>query len=408
MKIYKLDEIKEFTNILKKDKNGRVINLYNLGECQFNTDKTFYPDVSIYSYKNKKHFNPINEIVLSLEKQSIKKNTNLTVKKYKYGEVNPVFYFIYNTENYFHFIYDTLPYLITFKKLKDTTPDIKLLVNYPNQQTKHIYKFVLEFLSLVGINLEDLIFVNDETVYKNIFISSSYTHDENSNLPPREEVYGFFRFIVNSNLSHFKNGTPKKIYISRRSWIHNDYSNIGTNYTAKRKMCNEDELVNLLEKMGYVEIFTENLNTIEKLNLFFNAESVIGAIGGGLCNVLFSKEDTKLLTIVSPTFLDVNHRFKYSLDGVSNNYFYNTTHTEDSEFKSNMRVECEELSIVGEVSKIDGDMLSIIYSDNLVSGWNNQINFKKTTVNSKSCKKLDEGLNSPFLIDLEKIKSLIF
>ena len=281
-------------------------------------------------------------------------------------------------------------------------------MNYPNQQTKHIYKFVLEFLSLVGINLEDLIFVNDETVYKNIFISSSYTHDENSNLPPREEVYGFFRFIVNSNLSHFKNGTPKKIYISRRSWIHNDYSNIGTNYTAKRKMCNEDELVNLLEKMGYVEIFTENLNTIEKLNLFFNAESVIGAIGGGLCNVLFSKEDTKLLTIVSPTFLDVNHRFKYSLDGVSNNYFYNTTHTEDSEFKSNMRVECEELSIVGEVSKIDGDMLSIIYSDNLVSGWNNQINFKKTTVNSKSCKKLDEGLNSPFLIDLEKIKSLIF
>ena len=408
MKIYKLDEIKEFTNILKKDKNGRVINLYNLGECQFNTDKTFYPDVSIYSYKNKKHFNPINEIVLSLEKQSIKKNTNLTVKKYKYDELNPVFYFIYNTENYFHFIYDTLPYLITFKKLKDTTPDIKLLVNYPNQQTKHIYKFVLEFLSLVGINLEDLIFVNDETVYKNIFISSSYTHDENSNLPPREEVYGFFRFIVNSNLSHFKNGTPKKIYISRRSWIHNDYSNIGTNYTAKRKMCNEDELVNLLEKMGYVEIFTENLNTIEKLNLFFNAESVIGAIGGGLCNVLFSKKDTKLLTIVSPTFLDVNHRFKYSLDGVSNNYFYNTTHTEDSEFNSNMRVECEELSIVGEVSKIDGDMLSIIYSDNLVSGWNNQINFKKTTVNSKSCKKLDEGLNSPFLIDLEKIKSLIF
>jgi hypothetical protein len=195
MKIYKLDEIKEFTNILKKDKNDRVINLYNLSECQFNTDKTFYPDVSIYSYKNKKHFNPINEIVLSLEKQSIKKNTNLTVKKYKYNEVNPVFYFIYNTENYFHFIYDTLPYLITFKKLKDTTPDIKLLVNYPNQQTKHIYKFVLEFLSLVGINLEDLIFVNDETVYENIFISSSYTHDKNSNLPPREEVYGFFRYI---------------------------------------------------------------------------------------------------------------------------------------------------------------------------------------------------------------------
>jgi capsular polysaccharide biosynthesis protein len=115
-----------------------------------------------------------------------------------------------------------------------------------------------------------ILFVNEETIYENIFISSSYTHDINSNLPPRNEIYEFYRWIVNSNKNKFIDNTPKKIYISRRSWLHSDYSNIGTNYTLKRKMENEDDLVKVLELKGYEEVFTEKLNTLEKLNLFYN------------------------------------------------------------------------------------------------------------------------------------------
>ena len=307
-----------------------------------------------------------------------------------------------------HFIYDTLPYLISYSEIKKEISNIKLLINYPNDQTKHVYKFVLEFLSLVGIDKNELMFVNDETIYENIYISSSFTHGINSNLPPRKEIYEFFRHIIESNVKNFKNNTPKKIYISRRSWVHNDYSNIGTNYTLKRKMVNEDELVNILTNNGFVEVFTENLSTIEKLNLFYNADIIVGAIGGGLCNVLFSKNKTKLISIVSPTFLDVNNRFKYSLDGVDTTYFFDTNHIENTEFKTSMRVECESKSIIGEIIKVNRETLTIIYSDSLVAGWNNQSEFKKIEIPSNLCKRLDDGLNSPFFVDLNKIKDLIF
>lgn len=408
MKIKKLEDIDILKNIFCKDENGRVVNLHELKDCQFIKNKIFYPDVLIHSHYNNYSCNPINEIVMSLEKQTLKPTINLILNSSKYKEPNPVFYFIYNTDNYFHFIYDTLPYLISYTEIKKEISNIKLLINYPNDQTKHIYKFVLEFLSLVGIDENELMFVNDETIYNNIYISSSFTHDINSNLPPRKEIYKFFSHIIESNVKNFKNNTPKKIYISRRSWVHNDYSNIGTNYTLKRKMVNEDELVNILTNNGFVEVFTENLSTIEKLNLFYNADIIVGAIGGGLCNVLFSKNKTKLISIVSPTFLDVNYRFKYSLDGVDTTYFFDTNHIENTEFKTGMRVECESKSIIGEIIKVNRETLTIIYSDSLVAGWNNQSEFKKIEIPSNLCKRLDDGLNSPFFVDLNKIKDLIF
>ena len=43
------------------------------------------------------------------------KNTNITKV-----ETSPVFYFVYNCANYFHWIYDTVPYLYSFFELKNT------------------------------------------------------------------------------------------------------------------------------------------------------------------------------------------------------------------------------------------------------------------------------------------------
>ena len=69
-----------------------------------------------------------------------------------------------------------------------------------------------------------------------------------------------------------------------------------------------------LIKEGYEEVFTEKLSMIEKILYFSNCTHVKGAIGGGISNVLFSPETTKLKAIISPTFLDVNKRFKFCLD----------------------------------------------------------------------------------------------
>lgn len=391
---------------LDNDNYGREINTYILHDVIFGGENLYYPNILSYSKYDEKYYKIINEKTMSLGDCQVVRNYNFNLNSNTEYD-NPVFFFIYNTENYYHFIYDTLPYLITFLKLKKDNPDLKLLMNYPNPSVKNFYKFITEFLQIIGIDSNDITLVEDNLIYKKVYSSTSYTHDIDSNLPPRNEIFEFFNKIVESVKNRFTDDTPKKIYISRRSWIHNDNSNIGTNYTLRRKMVNENELVEILNRNGYVEIFTENLTTFEKLNLFYNATNIIGSIGGGICNVLFSKPETSLLAIVSPTFLDVNSRFRYSLNNVETKYFFNTNHTCNGEFKKHMRVKCETLNIIGEIQSIDDNILTIIYSDDTVSGWGSDNNFKEIKLDKSICKTIDNGLNSPFEVDLSKLISII-
>jgi hypothetical protein len=161
--------------------------------------------------------------------------------------------------------------------------------------------------------------------------------------------------------------------------------------------------VSFIINQGYEEVFTETLSTIEKIELFSNAEEIVGPIGGGICNVLFSKENTKLYVINSPYFLDINQRFKYSFMNVDYQIFMDSEHTENSEFKLFMRVKSND-GIIGEIIEIKNDNITIIYQDSTTSGWNDNVDYKKIIINSNLCKKLDNGLNSPWRFNLTKFK----
>ena len=389
-----------YKHIFPVDENNRKIDVYKFEECNITGLNLYYPNV-LLNVKDSLIL-PLLERTMSLKSGTIYEKQNMTydfVKK----DVNtvckiPVFFFIYNTDNYFHFLYDSLPYLISFLELKKEIPHLKLLMQYPNDQKISFYPFVLEFLDILGIHQDDIMVLNDTANYKEIYVSTSYTHDIDSNLPPRKEIYEFYQHIVDivkQKVAHIE--TPKKIYVSRRTCLHNDFSNIGTNYTTRRKLVNEDELVEQLQQEGYTEIFTEKLTTIEKILYFANATHVIGAIGGGISNVLFSPKSTKLEAIVSPTFLDVNTRFKYSLDCVDVSYNTNTEHVEKTEFKTYMRVKTKDGKI-GEIEKIYDNKLLIAYTDGSNTGWNAQNKYQQLEVNMEEVEKLDNGLNSSWVI----------
>jgi len=402
-----------YKNIFKKDSNGREINIYKYLNCYITGYNIYYPNILLYSENTNNLILPVIEKTMSLNIGTIyEKNDmrfdidiNYLIKNVINIIEEPVFYFVYNTDNYYHYLYDTLPYLISYQDLKNKIPNIKLLMQYPNEQKNSLYPFVIEFLELLDITLNDILMINNNNIYKEIYISTSYTHDFDSNLPPRKEIYDFYQNIVEIvKNKYFIDNTPKKIYVSRRSWLHNDYSNIGTNYTTRRRLVNEDEIVEMLVKDGYQEVFTEKLNTIEKIFYFANATNVIGAIGGGISNVLFSHENTKLQALVSPTFLDVNYRFRYSLDCVDVCYNKNSKHIEDTEFKTYMRVRSIKNinNIVGEIEKIDinNKKLLISYTDGSNTGWNAQNTYKQVELNFEDVIKLDEGLNSPWCIKI--------
>ena len=284
VKIKELNEIKNKSLFLEKDVNGREIYMYTLHNCNFTGENLFYPNVLLFC--DNEIYSPMKEKIMSLDNIKTKSNFDYISPNINKIEKNPVFFFVYNTDNYFHFIYDTLPYLISYTHLKKNITHLKLLMNYPNNQKSEMYDFVIQFLELLNIKQDDILIVNENTQYDNVYISTSYTHDFDSNLPPRKEIYDLYHSMVRK-IDTINIETPKKIYVSRRTWINNNDSNIGTNYTLKRKMMNEDELVCYLEKKGFKEVFTENLSTIEKIKYFSNAECVIGAIGGGVSNVLF-------------------------------------------------------------------------------------------------------------------------
>ena len=326
IKIFK--EFDVYKNIFPIDENGRKIDLYKFENCLFTGLNLYYPNLLIKT--EKKLVLPLLERTMSLKTGTIYEKQDMIfyyIKKESHHVCDtPLVFFIYNTDNYFHFLYDSLPYLISYLHLKTDIPELKLLMQYPNEQKKEFYPFINELLEILNILKEDIVMVNDTTIYNEIYVSTSYTHDIDSNLPPRKEIYEFYQNMVSSVKAKYISvnvSTPKKIYVSRRTWLHNDFSNIGTNYTTRRKLVNENELVEKLKGEGFTEVFTEKLTTIEKILYFANATHVVGAIGGGISNVLFSPKTTKLDALVSPTFLDVNGRFKYSLDCVDVNYNFN-------------------------------------------------------------------------------------
>jgi capsular polysaccharide biosynthesis protein len=201
---------------------------------------------------------------------------------------------------------------------------MKLLVSPPEGQDD-LYPFVWDSLAMLGITKKDVVFLDTDVMYNSVCVSSSLTHNGLSNCRPHKGVFN----IVNQMKSDYVG--PEKIYISRRTWLNGDTSNIGTNYTERRKCVNEDEVAEMFISQGFKEVFCENLTMEEKVGMFRNAKYVAGPIGGGMCNVIFSPPETKVFSIDSPTFFDVNFRFGYSMEHTDLTHFEYTEFTDKKE-----------------------------------------------------------------------------
>ena len=170
----------------------------------------------------------------------------------------------------------------------------------------------------MGITRDDVVFLNDRARYKMVVVGSSLTHDGLPNTPPHKKVFD----IINRLQGEYDG--PEKVYVSRRTWTQKGSSNIGTNMTEARKCVNEDEVAEYFISRGYEEIFCENLSMKEKVGLFRGAKEVAGPIGGGMVNTIFSKPSTKVISINSPTFFEVNTRFEYSMCHTQLHHFNDT------------------------------------------------------------------------------------
>jgi hypothetical protein len=345
--------------------------------------------------------NPYDERVMSLKKDSFYDNNEWSLSPLSPSKqhTNPVFFFVYNVDNYFHFVYDTLPILASYFKLKEAYPTLELLLQTSHPTKEKFSPFVLEMLQ--SLNIHSYRLADSDTLYSSVFVSTSLTHGGQSNDPPSLHSYS----IWNRLLTNSTDRLPKRFYISRRSWIHGKTDNIGTNYTTRRKCMNEDALVELLKTYNIEEIFTELLTTHQKLALFKNADLVVGIVGGGMCNLLFSPPETKSLCITTPHFLTINERFKYSMDHTKILYSNSATLAAyQGQFPLYSRVKVKASGAVGEVEETKDNQYRITLSSNDVAGFSQDFPMESKWFSEESLEAVDNGLNSPFEIQLDQLE----
>ena len=150
MKIKSFYDYQNFSLILPEDKNKRDIRLYEFNNVSFSGFSNHYPDVLLKQNNENNLILPLKEMTMSLNKKSYYEENGMEfnfIENSKNLIKEPVYFFIYNTENYYHFLYDTLPYLYCYLKMNT----IKLLMNFNNGKSK-LLPFVKESLEILGIN----------------------------------------------------------------------------------------------------------------------------------------------------------------------------------------------------------------------------------------------------------------
>lgn len=96
-------------------------------------------------------------------------------------------------------------------------------------------------------------------------------------------------FIPNEIESQ-RNNELEKIYISRAK-------------ASRRRVVNETQVVNLLERWGFREVFLESMTVAQQALLFASAKYIVAPHGAGLANLAFCHPGTRVIEIFPPNYL---------------------------------------------------------------------------------------------------------
>lgn len=180
----------------------------------------------------------------------------------------------FSVMNYYHWMIDHLPkYGLMEKAGIDFTKVDKIVVT-------EYSSFHKETLDILGVTPSKIIDTLDG--YSHIGADRLIVTPPNANF--RRSSINFLRNRLMSSISKFTSEQPQRIYISRR-------------LASKRKFINENEVIEVLEKLGFVIIDAELLSVAEQISLFAGAKVVIGIHGAGLTNLVFCNSGTKVIEL---------------------------------------------------------------------------------------------------------------
>jgi len=192
-------------------------------------------------------------------------------------------------ENYWHWLFDVLPKLHLCNKIIDLNNiDFYLLPD-------HIKKFQIETLNHLNIYKDKRL---SSEKFRHIKAKRLIVTDHPVSISknPTEDIMNMpiwiSEWLKNKFLNKINRNNKKKInkiYIDRGSDV--------SKRPLQRFISNESELKNYLYKNNFTSVKLHEINFIDQVQLFYDAECIVGLHGGGFANIVFSKPKTKVIEL---------------------------------------------------------------------------------------------------------------
>ena len=182
-----------------------------------------------------------------------------------------------NAENYYHWLFDSLPRLYLLALAGYHLDDIDFLLLDDSKKA-----FQLQGLAHLGIPQAKLRHCSRRRVAEcsRLIVPSM---PGPLGRPPRW-LCSFLRrkFIGTRTVLPYR-----KIYVSRQ-------------HARGRRIVNESQIVSALVDHGYEIVYAERLAFLEQVELFASAKEVISIHGAGMSNIVFAPRNAKILELGSP------------------------------------------------------------------------------------------------------------
>lgn len=284
-KFYKIN-LKKKNNInykIFKIKDGRVFT--NAVDDAAYIFKNFLLPEPSYQYRNSINSHIKNNITLKYGTPSFIKNIEGNVLSLLSGGAA--------NNNYGHWLTDVLPRFYLFNKFYSTKKiDFFLVPNFE-------FSYQKDTLKILGIEKKKIISSKD---YRHIQANNLFATSHPCNHHPERIPEWSIKFLRNTFLTkkNIRNNKyfPKKIYLDRDDVNLSSNNNI-TKYKNCRLLLNEEEIKKYLQNIGFVIIKPQKLRFIDQVKLFSNAQIIVSLYGAGLSNIIFCRQNTRIIEIKS-------------------------------------------------------------------------------------------------------------
>ncbi|TAG96966.1 MAG: glycosyltransferase family 61 protein [Oscillatoriales cyanobacterium] len=178
-----------------------------------------------------------------------------------------------HTLNYAHWLMDSLPKLALLESLSS---DLNFII--PDGSPRYI----IDALNLLGIQEDQIVKIKEESiVVENLILCHAA---QNPGRPSKTHLLTTRNRLLASVADRKSNrSSHRRIYISRSN--------------SSRKIVNEAEILPILKDYNFEIIHCEELSLVEQIEIFSEAQVVLGSHGAGIYNQIFCKPGAIIIEI---------------------------------------------------------------------------------------------------------------